>query len=506
MEKWSIVIERVKTPLSFFWLALLVIEGILLVKSPDKEIFLVAMAFLFFLTLIVAILGVIRPEALSGARPIIPDKQLRPKKPNQEDLKSILLFSQSESPGFIEHFHDQLSSANSIILIGTGINILHSDPIIEKLMQRIKDHADFKAEIYAANPFSMAVEERLIEEEAGTPAPRIGKEGLIQWLQMMLKEQAELNNPRNLSIKLFSNYPTMALFIINKTDYYFYPYGYAHLGTLSPVVKYSNKKDEHSAFIDFFEGQYDRVKKASIDAQLVFDVREHKVSADKLVPFAVYFIPDATTDLYDFGTNILGYDLHENSIVEKGAFSDYVGEAANFGFHLTIADALYCIDPIEIQRIKNELEYVAKDFQPFIIKLTLQKSFPDPNSISLVCEDESGTLEALHFEMVYRCYRKAVASNYTMKLAKANRDRDEARAKLMIKHYKAPYIFQRFKPHFTLLTNVPFRMQDKIFQELKMCYEKSIKSSQIEIDNIALMLRPASQKLWRIEKKFKIGR
>ena len=107
--------------------------------------------------------------------------------------------------------------------------------------------------------------------------------------------------------------------------------------------------------------------------------------------------------------------------------------------------------------------------------------------------------------MVARIYRKAVASNYDFDPTLADRDEDEERAKLMIKRYHAPYILQKFKPHFSLLSNVPPEKKEQIYTEIKKLYEKNIKDSTIEISQIAIMCRPNPKGHWQILKEYPLG-
>ncbi len=515
-EKRVRILEKIETPLAFFALVLLAAEAIVL--SLGSDAFIGGMAFLIILTITVAVITFFRPGTLtlSGKHVLGSELAVKNTGSNGRKLEPALSFTNSDSTEFSRHFEKLFSNAKRIVLIGTGINILHRDPLFNNLMKRVERNNSFQLEIYAANPFSPSVETRLIEEETGYPKPKIAKRGLIQWLKMMLKEQERLQNPTNISIKLFSHYPTLALFIIEendkddrkkgRTNFLFYPYGYAQLGTFSPVVHYSDNNREHEAMIGFFKAQYKRIKDSAVDAALIFNARENKASPEQLSPFAVYFVPDEKTSLYKFGSEVLGYDVRTQTPVEATPWSDYVGAASDFGFHLTIADALYCVDPIhEIMLISKEIEFVVQELQPFNMSFTIEKDFPDEHSISLVCQDESGTLEALHFEMVWRCYKKAAASNYSLKLAEANRDSDKARAKLMIERYKAPYIIKRFNPHFTLLTNVPLEQKDEIFKNIKKLYEEKVTATQIEIDKIALMIKPEKNQLWSIKQEIRLG-
>ena len=67
--------------------------------------------------------------------------------------------------------------------------------------------------------------------------------------------------------------------------------------------------------------------------------------------FAVYFVPSASHTLYEFGSQILAYDLRARHPVvmsssleqELGKIQDaWVRDARPYGFHVTICDALDC--------------------------------------------------------------------------------------------------------------------------------------------------------------------
>jgi hypothetical protein len=269
--------------------------------------------------------------------------------------------------------------------------------------------------------------------------------------------------------------------------------------------------------VDFLRKQYDLVKSRSTAAELIFDLyANNKIELSQLKAFAVYVVPPSESDLYRFGSQILRYDVHEKKTPEVAAWfnplaklrrplREAVGAAGEFGFHLTVADALYCANQEDIHLIREEVKFAAQEFDPFTIRLTIEKDFPNSKGIALVCQDASGTLEALHHEMVARVYRKAIASNYSLELATPDRDQDQERARLMIAHYHAPYILQRFKPHFSLLSNVPEAEKEEIYQYLRDLFEKKIREPSIRISKIAVMHKPVPAGRWEILREYHLG-
>jgi hypothetical protein len=433
---------------------------------------------------------------------------------NRERARSGAIFDNVESDEFSPFFVQRLLEARHIAMIGIGFSILRKDYIQKILFSQIESGCE--VEICAANPYSPNVEVRLAEEEMGDPTPTIGKQSLEKWLHDMLEKKTKLGKRANLSLWLFPFYPTYALFIFDKREYFLYPYGYAQLGTLSPVTYYSRDNQDHKAMVDFLQDQYEQVKKSSTEADLIHGRGD--LEPGQLTAFAVYLVPSKGSDLYKFGSQILRYDVHEKkkpSVAKwyhppaklRRSIKDAVGAAGKFGFHVTVADALYCANPEDMRLIGVEVKFVAQEFDPFTLHLDIEKDFPNSKGIALVCRDPSGTLEALHHEMVARVYRKAIASNYSLGLAPPDRDQvqDQERTKLMIAHYHAPYILQRFTPHFSLLSNVPEEEKEEVYQYLKGLFEKNVREPSVKISKIAVMHRPVPAGHWEILKEYQLG-
>ncbi|MEW6738255.1 MAG: DUF1045 domain-containing protein, partial [Acidobacteriota bacterium] len=323
--------------------------------------------------------------------------------------------------------------------------------------------------------------------------------GLIKRLNMLLDLWQRLGAPETVKIKLFTHYPTFALLILD-SDYFIYPYGYATLGNFSPVLWFSKTDNTVEPMIKFLDTQYQRVKANAIEAKDVFEIRSHHFTdISRLYPFALYFIPALTSELYQFGTEVLGYDIRRRITVKDSRWQNFVGEAHDYGFHLTLCDVLYFLDKIEVENVLKEIKYLVHQFKPFeLTELQLAGAFPDSNSLSIVMKDSSGSLEALHNELVHRVYRRAKASNYSLELTKLKRERDYQRSQLMIDRYLAPYILQRFHPHFTLLTNVAMEQQLSIYQELEAIFAERVHEQTIVVKNLAVMFRHKPDSRWII--------
>ena len=417
-------------------------------------------------------------------------------------------FDRSDGGPFTELLERLFATSKRVVLIGTGLNILSKDPVRDALMHRAAE-GECEVELYLADPLSPAVHARLVEEELGKELfggvkPTVGRPGLLQRLDGLLDDWRRLGSPARVSLRLFGNYPTFALIIVDD-QYFVYPYGYALLGNFSPVARFSAAELKDRAWVAFLQGQYERIKKASVSTEAAMHLREDGVPPASLHAFALYFVPPRGSALYEFGSSVLGCDIRMQAARES-RWEGCVGGAKPFGFHLTCCDALYFYEPHEIALATEEVAFVAREFAPFDLEdLEVTPHFPDASSIALVPRDPSGSIEALQAEFVHRVYRRAAASNYSLGRARPVRDTDLRRAALMISRYKAPYILQRFRPHFTLLTNVPAADHERIAGELRAAFETQVPERRIRFDKLAVMKQGGPGGLWQIAREIKLG-
>jgi hypothetical protein len=422
---------------------------------------------------------------------------------NQNDDDNVTIFPVSDGGRFHQYVEDAARNASRFIMIGTGLNILNREPFTQELMERAAE-GKLHLEIYLGDPTSPNVEVRLIEEEMGHTRPLIGAQGISKRVEMLLNAAERLNYPPNIRIGFFRHYPSFALMIVDD-DYLVYPYGYTTLGNFSPVLKFSRKVLTHQAMIGFLDNQYKLIQAAAVDAKH-HKLTNSNIDVKDLTVVAVYFVPDECSDFYSFGSSVLGYNIRQQKEIDS-EFKHHVGTAAQYGFHLTLSDALYVYNDVDKNFILAQLDYLSRQFMPFTLtNLTIRKSFPAAKAISLSFDDLSGSLEALHFELTHRVNRYAVASNYSLGIVKHNRNSSPERSQQMINRYNAPYILQEFKPHFTLMPHAPTTEHDSLLAKLTEKFKAQVKSDEIRVDKLALMVKKPGSEYWQIEKEFKLRR
>jgi len=412
-------------------------------------------------------------------------------------------YAQSDSNEFHAEFQVLASKAQHVTLIGMGLNVLMRDPIAKLLIDRASGGV-CQLDVFLADPESPAVQTRLVEEELDGQRAPVGPTGLRDRLESLLARWRGLGRPESMKIRLIRHYPTFALMMVD-SDYFFYPYGFATLGNFSPVLHFCSADPADLDMIQFLNTQCSRIRAGAVDAERLLDARRGVVAAATLQAFAVYYVPPSPSELYNLGTQILGYDVRERKPLPS-LHNEMVGDAVLFGFHLTVCDALYFATDSEIRAVSAEVRYLARHFRPFdLTEIKPRRHFPDATSLALTTEDRSGTLEALHCDLVQSVYRRACASNYSLRLSPVARDADFDRARLMIERYHSPYILKRFVPHFTLLTKVPERESEVVHGEVEALFESQVSDHAIRVDGLAIMLREPNG-YWSIQEEVPLGK
>lgn len=406
------------------------------------------------------------------------------------------IYAQSDSTEFFGDLEALMREARSITLIGTGLNALHREALTAELMRRAAKK-ECRLAIYLADPESQAVQTRLMEEELGEK-PQVGVRGLRERLDGFLRTRDRHGRPEGLEVRLFAHYPTFALLIVDD-EYFIYPYGFARLGNYSPVLRFSKREPEARHVIDFLDQHLERVHWHSVDAQDARDARQHRKPKERLRPFALFFIPQADSRLYRFGSDVLGYDVREHRLVDS-RWAKQVGGADEYGFHLTVVDVLYFLDDHEVAAAAAEAEFLFREIGPIELEnLRVVAGMPHPTAVSLSVDDPTRRLEALHSELVARAYRRSVGSNYTIGRRPAGEVIDPA--DFFARRYQAPYVLQRYRPHFTLLSTVPPARGEAVAKRLQGEFDAGRSAPSVRVNSLCVMDRPDPAGRWVVYKE-----
>ena len=405
----------------------------------------------------------------------------------------------SQHPDFFQKVETLIGDSSQITMIAIGLNVMWQKHLLEKVIERARKPG-VKVTMCIANPYSPLVQERWIEEMQGIE-PQFGLFGSRHAVEDMV---ARLDG-EPVELKLFSNYPTFAVLVFDD-DVFVYPYAYKLIGNFSPIFHFQRQGDSRE--VEFFMEHAQRVvADASPARDIVLPRQKTEYFNPDWIGLAVYAIPAETDVLYELGSTLLGYNVWGSNRLPRGPFADLtaqVGPAEYFGFHLTIADAMYFANESDVVRYRAVLRALAAEYSEFFLSnFSLTDLFRDSDNLVLRCSDTSGTLEAIHTELVHRMYRFAPSSTYRSGRSHNPLPRDPAersRASLFIRHYGSPYILSSYIPHFTLLSELD-RDSDIRKRSLKVVGDALngvIDDHVMPIDSLCLMVKRRDDQYWRI--------
>lgn len=426
---------------------------------------------------------------------------------NDKPIKYIGAYSRSQHPKFFAEVEKLVPTAKKIILIATGLNLIWEKHILDMLIERAQS-GDASIVICLGNPYSPHVADRLIEEEMRGNRPPVGRDGIVRNAKALVERLESAGNPQNISILLFEQYPTFATLIFDE-EIYIYPYGYQILGNTSPIFHFQNDDSEEAKF---FIANAQRILRDAVPAKdVVYRRVNPKYYSDKWIAAAVYLIPEENEPFYKFGSSILGYDIRNRKTIDAGSddfirtIRPHIGDAAQYGFHATIADALFYASEAEIDRIDAEIRMLSNEFPPFDLTNFKIVERVNEEDIVILCEDETGITEALHCELVNRAYRIAISSPFiTGKTKRSIGSKYPRRSTLFIGRYGSPYIIKEFNLHFSLCSPAPDNpaLRKEIIKQLKNSFANVMKKDRINFDELYLLTKRDGDEKWSITSRY----
>lgn len=182
----------------------------------------------------------------------------------------------------------------------------------------------------------------------GESRPATGRAFIQRNVQSLVERLELAGNPHTFKVLLFEHYPTFAILIFDD-KIFVYPYAYQVLGNTSPIFQI---RDTGAPEAEFFKAHAQRVLNDAVPALDVVRIRRNPgFYSGTWKSAAVFLIPEEDTDLYRTGSAILGYDIwRQCEVAVPMGFPDlrsYVGEAANFGFHVTLP--MHCSSAIMLK-------------------------------------------------------------------------------------------------------------------------------------------------------------
>ena len=229
--------------------------------------------------------------------------------------------------------------------------------------------------------------------------------------------------------------------------------------------------------------------------------------------FAVYYVPDASDELYRLGSSVVGYDIRKRESVQTieelqriPCFNNqWVQKAKPYGFHLTIGDSID-FDFGQIARIESEVVDILGCFNPEH-DFTLHRrqgdfvTFWGPAVV--LRYDPNDHLKILHAVIAARTHPLGTGSGYLRRHIEdpEKEAKSPYRVHRILKFF-SPTVFDSYSPHFTLLH--PHSGESK--NELTQLFSNTFgRFNVVKLRSISLLVQLSEEENWHIYREFRLA-
>jgi len=226
--------------------------------------------------------------------------------------------------------------------------------------------------------------------------------------------------------------------------------------------------------------------------------------------YAIYFVPDAQSELYRCGSAILGYDCHTGAVIDfpdalKCGAPDWrqlTSEPRRYGFHATLKAPFRLCEPhSEAQLIEALHDFVRRHDAVHIAKpaVRLLDGF-----VAIVPSEPMPALDALAASCTtaFDCFRAP--------LSPQERDRRMAaglseRQIENLDRWGYPYVLADFRFHMTLTGTLEVPWREKRLGLLSTCVQHMGGGRPFAVDRLALVKQDTPQDYFKVVSQAMLG-
>ena len=216
--------------------------------------------------------------------------------------------------------------------------------------------------------------------------------------------------------------------------------------------------------------------------------------------YAIYFMPLETSELWAFGSQVLGYDAASGAEIPNGEFADLTSEPRRYGFHATLKAPFH----LDEASSEDELCDFARQFA------ATRRAFEEPalilsilgHCIALTNARPSASLSQLADDCVrvFDRFRKPLsAADQAQRLLHRLSPRQIAN----LQRWGYPFVMEDFTFHMTLSSSLEAHKLQGMHRALQALYAPLAKP--VTFDAIAIFVQDAPTTRFRVLEKFRFG-
>jgi len=219
--------------------------------------------------------------------------------------------------------------------------------------------------------------------------------------------------------------------------------------------------------------------------------------------YAIYFIPAAESDLYRFGSAILGYDCYTGKSVpypdefqaDAAGWSQVIDEPRRYGFHATLKA------PFRLLPSCNEAQLVSAVHSFAGLGHAVPMISPIVQMVSgfaaIVARRQEPSIDALasHCTTIFDAFRAPMSPPERARRMALGLSRRQIQN---LDRWGYPHVFADFRFHMTLTGTIETRRRRRILASLRQCLGRMRADQPVSIDRLALVKQESAQAGYRV--------
>jgi putative phosphonate metabolism protein len=226
--------------------------------------------------------------------------------------------------------------------------------------------------------------------------------------------------------------------------------------------------------------------------------------------YAIYFVPDAQSDLYRCGSAIIGYDCYTGRAVDFPAalkrdapdWRDLTSEPRRYGFHATLKAPFRLREP----NTETQLIHAVENFARHRAGVRIVKPVVRPldGFIAIVPAEPVAALDALATACTtsFDCYRAPISPQERERRMMASLSERQIEN---LDRWGYPYVLSDFRFHMTLTGNVETARREAVLALLDNCVRRMGGDQPILVDRLALVKQDSTHASFKVVSQAALG-
>ena len=234
------------------------------------------------------------------------------------------------------------------------------------------------------------------------------------------------------------------------------------------------------------------------------------VVVDQGPRYAIYFVPPAQSQIYRYGSSVLGYDCYTGNAVDFPGQSESTAvnwnelgkEPRRYGFHATLKAPFHLLASHSEHQLINALQNFARlghAIYTFVPAVRLLANF-----FAVVPRDHEPGIGALEASCttIFDAFRAPISPQERARRIALKLNDEQIRN---LDRWGYPYVLSQYQFHMTLTGKIPARRRKAVLAVLLKVFRESAIEPSIALDRIALVKQDMTDSRFRLVTEAVLG-